>query len=365
LEFPVVFLVNLVAARFPTRERREQIPIPEELIKEILPVGDYHEEEERRLFYVGMTRARDRLFLTAADYYGEGKREKKLSPFVIEALGEEVVNSIQYTADSGQLSLLEWSKTEIKEETVSWKLQPVNYLSFSQIDTFNTCPRQYRFRYLQRIPVPPSAAQSFGNSMHQTLRDFYQEIKDGQKMTKNDLLKLLEINWSPQGYSSKSHEERMKKQGERILADFYEKFDGKQIPRDLEQPFIIKISPQLKIGGKIDRVDEEKEKLEIIDYKTGKMMEQKEIDKSLQMTVYALAAADQGIYGKKPEEIVLTFYYLDTGERKSTKRTVSQLEQARKELIEKAKEIGESDFAPTPNRMCEFCDFKLLCEAWS
>lgn len=364
LEFPVVFLVNLVAARFPTRERREQIPIPEELIKEILPVGDYHEEEERRLFYVGMTRARDRLFLTAADYYGEGKREKKLSSFVIEALGEKRQETKYGIQGEEQLSFLDWSKPE-EEVSSAVSHAPINYLSFSQIDTFNTCPRQYRFRYLQRIPVPPSAAQSFGNSMHQTLRDFYQEIKDGQKMTKNDLLKLLEINWSPQGYSNKTHEERMKKQGERILADFYEKFDGKQIPRDLEQPFIIKISPQLKIGGKIDRVDEGKEKLEIIDYKTGKMMEQKDIDQSLQMTVYALAATDEGIYGKKPEEVVLTFYFLDAGEKRSTKRTLKELEQAKKELLTKAEEIGESDFAPTPNRMCEFCDFKLLCEAWS
>ena len=50
-----------------------------ELIKEVLPVGDYHLQEERRLFYVGMTRAKEQLFFTAADYYGEGKREKKLS----------------------------------------------------------------------------------------------------------------------------------------------------------------------------------------------------------------------------------------------------------------------------------------------
>ncbi|MCX6704868.1 MAG: ATP-dependent helicase, partial [Candidatus Woesebacteria bacterium] len=52
LEFLVVFIVNLVGQRFPTTERREQIPIPEALIKEVLPVGDYHLEEERRLFYV-------------------------------------------------------------------------------------------------------------------------------------------------------------------------------------------------------------------------------------------------------------------------------------------------------------------------
>ena len=71
-------------------ERQEQIPIPEKLIKEVLPVGDYHLEEERRLFYVGATRAKEKLFLTAADYYGEGKREKKLSPFIFETLGDEM-----------------------------------------------------------------------------------------------------------------------------------------------------------------------------------------------------------------------------------------------------------------------------------
>ncbi|PJE67305.1 hypothetical protein COU95_03100 [Candidatus Shapirobacteria bacterium CG10_big_fil_rev_8_21_14_0_10_40_9] len=364
LEFPVVFLVNLVSQRFPTIERREQIPIPEPLIKEILPVGDYHLEEERRLFYVGMTRARDLLFLTAADFYGEGKRERRLSPFVFEVLGEEAVNSIQYTADSGQLSLLEWSKPEIKEEAVSWKLQPVNYLSFSQIDTFNTCPLQYRYKFIQRIPVLPGAAASFGDSIHKTLRDFYREIKDGRKPSKKDLLKILEINWSSQGYASRAHEEKMRETGERMLSDFYEKFDSKTVPRDLEQSFIIKVSPNLKIGGKIDRIDEKEEKLEIIDYKTGKILEQKDIDKSLQMTVYALAATDKGLYGKKPEEVILTFYFLGNLEKKSTKRTVSQLEQAKKDLLEKAKEIEKSTFQPSPGVWCDFCDFKLICEAW-
>ena len=50
LEFPVVFVVNLVSGRFPTIERKEQIPLPEVFIHEILPSGEYHEQEERRIF---------------------------------------------------------------------------------------------------------------------------------------------------------------------------------------------------------------------------------------------------------------------------------------------------------------------------
>ena len=63
LEFSVVFLVNLVDRRFPSMKRKEAIPVPQPLIKEILPQGDFHEQEERRLFYVAMTRAKYRLVI--------------------------------------------------------------------------------------------------------------------------------------------------------------------------------------------------------------------------------------------------------------------------------------------------------------
>ena len=64
LEFPVVFMVNLVSGRFPSKNRSDTLKIPDELIKETLPTGDGHIQEERRLFYVGMTRAKKYLYLT-------------------------------------------------------------------------------------------------------------------------------------------------------------------------------------------------------------------------------------------------------------------------------------------------------------
>lgn len=366
LEFPVVFLVNLVAARFPTRERREQIPIPEALIKEILPKGDYHQQEERRLFYVGLTRAKDQLILTAADYYGEGKREKKLSPFVYEILGKEKIETQVENDSNSQLSIFDFKPGEVKEEKITHANPLVNYLSYSQIETFNNCPLQYRYRYLQRIPVPASAAMTFGDTIHRTLKDFYQGIKEGQKLNQKNLLEILNKNWSSLGYASKAHEQKMKKQAGKILEAFYQKFDHKLVPKDLEQSFVIKVNPELKVGGKIDRVDQLKDgHLEIIDYKTGKTWEQKDVDKSLQMTVYALAASDKGIYDQKPENLILTFYFLDSGQKISTQRTRQQLEEARKEILEKAKEIQLSLFEPKPGMLCDFCEYKLICEAWS
>src|SRR6059058_1191780 len=62
LEFPVVFLVSLVQDKFPLRGRREALEVPVELLKDVVPTGDFHAQEERRLFYVGTTRARRELF---------------------------------------------------------------------------------------------------------------------------------------------------------------------------------------------------------------------------------------------------------------------------------------------------------------
>ncbi len=363
LEFPVVFLVNLVTGRFPTYERHEQIPIPEALVKEVLPAGDYHQQEERRLFYVGMTRACDRLFLTVADYYGEAKREKKISPFVVEALGEKIIDQ-KNPSPADQLSLLAWQNSQESLPETNPRRMPVDYLSFSQIDIFKTCPLQYRYRYLARIPVPPSAAQSFGQTIHCTLRDFGQKIKSGQKITREELLGIFEKNWQPLGYASKGHEAKMKSQGKQMLAGFYKNFDFKTAIINLEQPFIVKLSPTLKIGGRIDRADEKEGQLEIVDYKTGKVADQKTIDNSLQMTIYALAATDRGIFGKDPQNVTLSFYFLETQEKKSTKRTAAQLVQVKKDLLQKAQEIAQSAFEPTPGMWCDFCDYKLICEAW-
>ena len=85
LEFPVVYLPGLVTGRFPATGRREPLALPLELVNETLPEGDYQLQEERRLFYVGMTRARDELLLTHAADYG-GQRARRVSPFVLEAL---------------------------------------------------------------------------------------------------------------------------------------------------------------------------------------------------------------------------------------------------------------------------------------
>jgi DNA helicase-2/ATP-dependent DNA helicase PcrA len=377
LEFPLVFLVNLVNERFPTRKRTEQIPLPEALIKETLPEGDSHEQEERRLFYVGMTRARNRLYFTAAKFYGEAKRIKKISPFVLEALGKQPAspsggfnNEAMKQFNNKQISIFDFKPSPPSQFSPSTQISPpkthITYLSYSQIESFNRCPLQYKYTYIIHLPVPISSAASFGISLHNTLRDFYQLHQQKKKPTQKTLLKLLKNNWIKEGYSSQAHEKKMYQRAKKFSTQFYQKgYQKTDRPIALEQIFTLKVSPQLKVGGRIDRVDQLKNgPLEIIDYKTGKVPSQKEVDKNLQMTFYAMAATNPGIYHKNPEDVILCFYFLETQEKISTQRTKEDLIKARKIIIHQAKEMEKSDWLAKPGPYCDFCQYKLLCPAW-
>lgn len=364
LEFPIVFLVNLVSARFPTNQRHEQIPIPDALVKELLPIGDYHLEEERRLFYVGMTRAKDMLYMTGAKFYGDGKREKKLSPFIEESVGNQILQSLKKGVDEKQLFLIDWRRQKESKEKIT--TPSVSYLWYTHIESFRRCPLQYKYRYVIKIPVPTSAVLGFGDIIHKSMQEFYQRVIKGEHLTKETLLSIYENKWKSNGFMSKAYEADMKKHGEELLNQYFEKgYDSKTKTIAVEQGFKIKISKDITLGGRIDRVDRKPDGiLEIIDYKTGAAPKKRDVSEDFQLSLYALAATDKGLFGEKPEHIIVSFYFFEGQERMSGIRSKEQLEKVKDEIITTAEEIGTSVFHPTPGMYCAFCEFRLICEAW-
>lgn len=371
LEFPIVFLTNLVKDRFPSRERREQIPIPQTIIKEVLPEGDYHLQEERRLFYVGMTRAKDKVFLSAASFYGEGKRERKISPFVIETIGIEEIEKIKNKEreTTKQLSLLDlYPQEKAIPSAVTKNTKPlqVTYLSYSQIQTFDICPLHYKLRYILKLPSPQSSAQSFGSSLHAALRDFYQRVLANNMPAEKQYEEILKSNWIADGYTSSQHEKAAFEKALHVFKTFIkDSFDKNHLPVALELPFDFYLD-KLRIGGRIDRVDQlDSSTIEIIDYKTGtNIPTDKDLASNLQLTTYALAASmmKDALFNKKPEEVKLSLLYLEEGKKLTTTRTAEQLEEAKKFLIEKSKEIEQSDFVCKGGIFCRNCEFKMLCK---
>ncbi|QQS39019.1 UvrD-helicase domain-containing protein [Candidatus Woesebacteria bacterium] len=371
LEFPCVFLVNLVSQRFPTSDRKDQIPIPDGLIKEVVSSGDHHLQEERRLCYVGVTRAQEKLYLTAADYYGEGKRTKRLSPFIFETLGDEAIRS--EVENSVQLSFADYKKTDDRKvEQVNEKLH-IDYLSYSQIQTFEICPLHYKLKYLLNVPTPKTAPISFGVAIHQTLNDIYKHAVNGVNVTDKLAQEFLEKNWVSEGFTHKIHEDLYRKKGRAYIQDYVLKSFRKQsLPIAVEHSFLVNLTDpkhkgrSLKIGGKIDRIDRLPQGvLRIVDYKTSEdVPSQREVDKNDQLTFYALAASKikEPPFNVTAEKIILCLYYFENQSMITSVRGADQLSDFENKIFRIREDIENSDFSCSHSYICQKdCEFSNFC----
>ncbi|MBD3311719.1 MAG: AAA family ATPase [Candidatus Magasanikbacteria bacterium] len=380
LEYKYVFLVNLVQDRFPTRRRSEAIKIPRSLIKEDLPEGDIHEQEERRLFYVAITRAEDRLFFTSADYYG-GVRKKKISKFLVE-LGFDSKNKAKDETGSVIKFLPKESKSVEEKAEMIYELPKT--FSFSQIRSYETCPYQYKLNYILKLQTKGNASFSFGKSMHSTMQKFYSKIQQLNEVKQDSLfglpketvvksnikvppvaklIKIYEENWIEDWYKSKQQRETYYKKGKKILKAFYSSQENNwTIPVALEKWFKIKVGNYL-IRGSIDRVDKiDDNKLEIIDYKTGKSKEKLSTNDKDQLLIYQMAAETLPEYKNLGLVDKLTFYYLNDNLQVSFLGKEKEIDKIKKKIVKSIDEIQNGNFKATPSKFkCKYCDFKDVC----
>lgn len=371
LEFPVVFLANLVGDRFPSRDRAEKIPLPQGILKEVLPENtDFHLQEERRLFYVGMTRAKNLLYFTASDYYGSAKREKKLSPFIFEALPDMPLVS-KPEKPLQQLSLSEvLSPFEEKHHEESPKINPytVDYLTFSNLQLFSICPLHYKAKVIYNLPAPKLGVQSFGISLHKTLYEFYKLVETGEKPTLKTLQELLTTSWLTEGYENKKDEEDHIQAARTMLDTFYEN-EGKHFvkPLALEMPFSFTLKSGVKVFGQIDRIDKKENGIEIIDYKTGVNNPKAKKVYEEQLAIYALAATKvkDTILNHDVENITVTLHFLGDATKESMTFTSDYMTNLEEKLLKDIEKIEKSDFTCSKSILCTSgtCEYKMLCKA--
>ena len=355
LEFNVCFVVNCVADRFPTRKRGDPIDFPDKLIKESLPEGDSHLEEERRLFYVAATRARDFLFFTLAKDYG-GSREKRPSVFL-----NELNLAIQPgKLGSAQMSFLGLAPIIVKPRKIIEGKFALAYISYSQIDTFLACPLKYKYRYLLQVPTRPHHALTFGSTIHSTLRDFHLAQLRGYRPDIKTLLGFYTKHFDETGYDSEEHKKKRRLAGEKMLQGYFnvykEKLPGK--PLFLEKKFRLRIA-DIPLIGKIDRIDKVGEAFELIDYKTGSARDQKKVDADRQLTVYAMAA--RNALNIDPQ--TLSLYFIETNDKISTARGSEQIKEEKEKIKEVIDKIKNSKFEATSGYPypCKYCDYNQIC----
>ena len=360
LEFPVVFLVGLVQGRFPTPQRRDPIELPEGLIKDILPVGDYHLQEERRLLYVGMTRAKEELYFSCAYDYG-GKTIRKVSQFVLEAL--DLATPTPPATRPSARELLDRAQTPpplpvAPREEARASLR----LDAHGADDYLTCPLKYRYSHVLRIPVMRHHLVVYGAALHKAVEVFFKQRLQGQEMTEAELLNIFERAWSAEGFLTREHEQLRLAQGRRTLQRFHaQQQRAPETPTLIEEKFKFPLE-NLLVVGRWDRVDRSGDEVVIIDYKSSNVENQEVADRrtreSLQLLVYALAWSV--LDGTPPARVELRFLETDlTGRAQFTER---DFDRAKHLLAQAAQGIRAKDFHAQPQEFaCKWCAFQAIC----
>lgn len=378
LEFKYVFLANMVDKRFPTIERKEPILIPEALIKEVLPEGDAHLQEERRLFYVAATRAKDGLYFSWSRDYG-GARDKKPSRFLLESslIKEE---SKKVKKENKVKDNLKNNKTPTSTEGKACINIP-KFFSYTQLAAFSNCPYQYRFAHILKIPRTGKAAFSYGKTMHSTLQKTFELVQarrktkqadlfgadektksDNPKVSLDEIISFFNESWIDEWYQSEKQKEEYRQRGKDSVKEFYNKHkDNWPKAEMLEKGFNIKITVDNElytIRGAIDRVDSVGDKLKIVDYKTGAPKEKLTFDEKEQLLLYQLASSQ--IFDR--EVAGLSFYYFDNNTEIEFLGTDKELGKIQDKVINTIRDIKKCEFPPKPGPLCAFCDFKDICE---
>ncbi len=415
-EFPVVYLPGLVTGRFPATGRREPLALPLALVNETLPEGDYQLQEERRLCYVGMTRARDELVLSHAADYG-GQRARRVSPFVLEALDLPVAAG---TAGAGanpaspleRLAVLE--RTEPSPAAARSRGDEPLMLSFYAIDDYLTCPLKYKFAHLLRVPLAPHHSIIYGSALHAAVAEFHRRHARGDVMSEEDLYASFLNAWTNDGFLSREHEEARLEAGRAALRRFRDEqlAPGAVVPAYVEREFSFLLDGD-RVRGRYDRVDIvprdpgtpapgtpapgtpapssgpasggipapasggdfapgadvvepmldlSPERVTITDYKSSDVRDpakaRQRAKESLQLSIYAMGY--EAMTGRLPDAVAL--HFLESGLVGSAPVDRKRIEKARQSIRTAAAGIRAREFGAKPDYLaCRYCAFREIC----
>jgi superfamily I DNA/RNA helicase/RecB family exonuclease len=363
LEFKNVFVLRVVSQSFPMNYKETLFEFPRELSRANSLAGksddEIHREEERRLFYVAITRARDTLTLYGRLRGGKNKQETP-SGFLRDLGDDSTLRPALRIRDPRYAA-----REEIVRELPSWaaiaarRSSQIVELSASAIETYAICPLKYALQKHWRLPEEPSAALQYGAAMHSTLKDFYDAALRGIERSAEESVEIFLREFEQAKIDEPLQRKLYERQGAEQLRQFVALRAREPKPDVLstEKSFRFGIE-DVMINGRIDRIDRlEGGGIQVLDYKTGAPKTNMDADTSVQLGIYAMAARLEGHMVEK-----LVFYNLEDNTTAETER-VNNEEKVRNKVLEVANGIRRGAFIPTPGFHCKNCGYNSLCPA--
>jgi len=367
LEWKQVHVIRLNTGSFPLRCQEPLFAFPDALRRS--PHGGdeddkkLHHEEERRLFYVAVTRAADHLLLYARP--GRGK-DGTPDGFLRELLKEKSLAQVLHQRPARPYVKTEAETIQPAASIARWLELPAQRdfsrmpLSATAIESYKICPLRFKIEHDWQLPGETPAAMLFGNVMHTVLKFHFDEVRAGRQPGAERLLPRFRELMSHMPFEDPLQQQLYLKHGTTQLETFLEtnKAGPPVLVLNTERTFRIEIGGT-EVIGRMDRLDalDSANRVAITDYKTGRPRDQQNADESLQLSIYAIAAARA--WGLHPERLI--FHNLEDDTRIETSRSAEQLSAHEDEIRQVASDIAEGKFEPTPGFHCRSCAYYTLC----
>jgi DNA helicase-2/ATP-dependent DNA helicase PcrA len=353
LEFPVVIIGSAVEGRFPKRRRSEKFPLPPELrLSKDEEVEDLHILDERKLFYVGISRAKDILIFATSNKIN--KRGSGPSRFIKEIKGKVKLKEL----DGGE-SLEKLIPIMKRSNKTSDK--PRERITYSAINTFLSCPLRYKFIYECRFRLPKWPLYVYGQSLHRTLENIHLMVMEdpGKKFSQAEVEQIYFNNWIPLRIKKKDLEEKFKNLGKEYIWKYTRKYNKDFYKISKVEPICAYPLEDFIVVGKIDLVKRTNDSnaVEIIDFKTRAWKGLTKKNTELQLQIYAIAAKNSLDFNVQKISA-----YLLAEEKTVNFGWNSAIEGETIDTLQRVgAKIAAKEFPPNPGIHCQDCDFINLC----
>jgi DNA helicase-2/ATP-dependent DNA helicase PcrA len=357
LEWCHVFVPTVSQGKIPCRERTDRFELPAELAEgELAGAPGDHIEEERRLLYVAVTRAKDTLWLSWAKQYSERGRDEKRSEFLSRV-------------PSGL-----FRNVELPPATMAFRHSPrgapsrlethgVTRLSFSEIEDFRACPKRFEFGRIWHLPPVFSAEAWYGSLLHAVLTRLGQLRIGGQQISIAVVDAVWETEW--EASPNRGRVGGLNSEGARMLRNYVASpLWTKTTPLKVEYNFRIPMEHKADwvLSGRIDRIDDDDGTPVVIDYKSGRPGDETAASHSLQLQIYAKTAMELSGLGT----VRASLHWLRNSEsstveinRSDTLRTTTKLENTFERVVQ-CESRRYYPAKPSPWR-CGQCSYRLIC----
>ncbi len=247
--------------------------------------------------------------------------------------------------------------------------------SHSRLDTFETCPLKYKFRYIDEIKKAEQTVEAFlGGLVHEVLRKLYDDLQLEKLNTLDELLAFYAAEWKKTWgphvriVRVDMTEQNYREYGAKCIRNYYLQYEpfrqSQTLGTETRLVFPLDAEGKYQLQGYVDRIARRADGIiEIHDYKTSRSLPaQQKSDGDRQLALYQI-----GIERQWPETrgVELIWHYVAFRETRRSRRTAEQLIHLRRQTIELIDRVERTkQFEPRRSALCDWCEYKPDCPLW-